>query len=182
MNERLITASEMKKLTGVKSSRLKYLHETGRILPVKVTEGGYRYYKQSQIIDILKEEKKLVMVAYNCIKCPENMDDDSKKEIETKIKQETEKLAKSIREYISDIEVTAIYDFWTGRMKNSNIEYLIKQAAKGLVLKIIIPSKDQFIVGDYNEFKKWLGYLNCELLDIEEFKQGEKQRDANKAD
>lgn len=179
MEERLINSSEMKRLTGVKSSRLRYLHETGRIVPEKVTETGYRYYRQSQVIDVLRESRKSTIAVYSATSLNKEFSKGYKENIEKELIKETRELAEIVRRIYPDESLTPIYDLWTGNIKNTNMEYLIKQAVKGLVIKIIIRDKKQFIVGDFNEFKKWLRYLNCELLDIEDLKQLEDKANAD---
>lgn len=176
MKERLINSSEMKKLTGVKSSRLRYLHETGKVIPEKVTETGYRYYRQSQVIDVLRESKQTILAVYSAT--PVNKEFNSKT-IEKELKAETAELVEIIKCVYPDERITPIYDLWTGNIENTNMEYLINQAVKGLVTKIIVRDKNQFIVGDFNEFKKWLQYMNCELLDIEDLKQLEDKENAD---
>lgn len=179
MEERLITSSEMRKLTGVKSSRLRYLHETGRVIPEKVTETGYRYYRQSQVIDVLRESKQRIIAVYSATSLNKGFDKKYEEKVEKALKEETRELAEVARWIIPDEKITPIYDLWTGSIEDTNIEYLIKQAAKGLVIKIIVQDKKQFIVGDFNEFKKWLGYLGCELLDLNELKQLEVELNAD---
>lgn len=176
MKERLINSSEMKKLTGIKTSRLRYLHETGKVIPEKVTETGYRYYRQSQVIDVLRESKQTILAVYSAT--PVNKEFNSKT-IEKELKSETAELAEIIKRVYPDKKITPIYDLWTGDIENTNMEYLINQAVKGLVTKIIVRDKNQFIVGDFNEFKKWLQYMNCELLDIEDLKQLEEKKNAD---
>ena len=179
MKEKLITSSEMKRLTGVKSSRLRYLHETGKVIPEKVTETGYRYYRQSQVIDVLRESKQIILAVYSAASVSEEFSNRYKDKIEKELKEETRELAEIVRWTGTVDNITPIYDLWTGDIENTNMKYLIKQAVKGLVTKLIVRDKNEFIVGDFNEFKKWLQYMNCELIDIEDLKQLGELKDAD---
>lgn len=167
MEERLISTPQMVKLTGVKATKLRYLHESGKVVPVRITESGYRYYRQSQVLDILKEIKKIAVVVYDA--------DSNLNCSEKELKERVAKVTEEVRNYIKDMEITPIYDMWTGNIKNSNMLKVIKQAAKRQVVKIVIPDKEKFIVGDYNEFKRWFSYLECELLDLEDLRQREEK-------
>lgn len=171
MEERLINTSEMIKITGVKATKLRYLHERGKVVPVKITESGYRYYKQSQILDVLRETKQSTVIVYDA----ERSLNCSEKELKERIAKVTEE----VRSYIKDMKITPIYDIWTGDIKNSNMLKVIKQAAKRQVVKIVIPDKEKFIIGDFNEFKRWFSYLGCELLDLEDLRQREEKDHAN---
>ncbi len=178
MEERLLSASEVAKITGVKTRKLRYLSETGKLVPARITDTGYRYYKQEQVVELLKILKKQAIVAYEATSFNKGLEL-FQGEIEQEIKEKTEQLAGEIQKYIFTDEITPIYDLWTGSIENSQMEYLIKQAAKGLVVKMIVRDKKQFIPGDYKEFEKWLGYLGCELLDLNDLKQLEEQIDAD---
>ena len=178
MEERLLSALEVAKLTGVKTRKLRYLSDTGKLVPARTTDTGYRYYRQDQVVELLKILKKQAIVAYEATYFNKGLEL-FQNEIEQEIKEKTEQLAGEVQKYIFTDEITPIYDLWTGNIENSNMEYLIKQAAKGLVIKIVIRDKKQFIPGDYKEFKKWLGYLGCELLDLNDLKQLEVDKDAD---
>lgn len=171
MEERLINTSEMIKITGVKATKLRYLHESGKVVPARITESGYRYYKQSQLLDILKETKQCAVIVYDA--------DRSLECSEKELKEKVAKVTEEVRNHIKDIKITPIYDMWTGNIKNSNMLKVIKQAAKKQVVKIVIPDKEKFIIGDFNEFKRWFSYLGCELLDLEDLRQREKKDHAN---
>ena len=175
MNERLISTSEVSKSTGVPSYKLRYLHETGKIIPEMVTDGGYRYYRQSQVIDVLRHEKKQFIVAYSC----KEIGDKDIIQLEKELKKESEQLASEVSKIITDIKITPMYDIWTGSIEKSNMKQLIEQASQRLVIKIVVRSQEHFIIGDINEYQKWLGYLDCELLDIDSLKQMEADKDAD---
>lgn len=171
MEERLINTPQMVKLTGVKATKLRYLHESGKVVPAKITESGYRYYRQSQLLDVLKEVKKIAVVVYDA--------DSNLNCSEKELKERVAKVTEEVRNYIKDMKITPIYDMWTGNIKNSNLLKVIKQAAKRQVVKIVVPDKEKFIIGDYNEFKRWFSYLECELIDLEDLRQREEQSDAS---
>lgn len=171
MEERLINTSEMIKITGVKATKLRYLHERGKVVPVKITESGYRYYKQSQILDVLRETKQSTVIVYGA----ERSMGCSEKELKERVAKVTEE----VKNHIKDMKITPIYDIWTGEIENSNILKVIKQAAKRQVVKIVIPDKEKFIIGDFNEFKRWFSYLGCELLDLEDLRQREEKDNAD---
>ena len=171
MEERLINTPQMVKLTGVKATKLRYLHESGKVVPARITESGYRYYKQSQLLDILKETKQIAVVVYDA--------DSNLNCSEKELKERIAKVTEEVRNHIKDMKITPIYDLWTGSIKNSNMLKVIKQAAKRQVVKIVIPDKEKFIIGDYNEFKRWFSYLECELLDLEDLRQREEKDHAN---
>ena len=171
MEERLLNTSEMIKITGVKATKLRYLHERGKVVPARITESGYRYYKQSQVLDILKETKQCTVIVYdadNNLNCSEK-----------ELKERVVKVTEEVRNYIKDMKITPIYDMWTGNIKNSNMLKVIKQAAKRQVVKIVVPDKEKFIIGDYNEFKRWFSYLECELLDLEDLRHREEKDNAD---
>ena len=171
MEERLISTPQMVKLTGVKATKLRYLHESGKVVPARITESGYRYYRQSQLLDILKETKQCTVIVYDADKSLECS--------EKELKERVAKVTEEVRNHIKDMKITPIYDMWTGEIENSNILKVIKQAAKKQVVKIVIPDKEKFIIGDFNEFKRWFSYLGCELLDLENLRQREKKDHAN---
>lgn len=171
MEERLLNTSEMIKITGVKATKLRYLHERGKVVPARITESGYRYYRQSQLLDILKETKQIAVVVYDA--------DSNLNCSEKELKERIAKVTEEVRNYIKDIKITPIYDMWTGNIKNSNMLKVIRQAAKKQVVKIVIPDKEKFIIGDYNEFKRWFSYLDCELLDLEDLRQRKEKDNAD---
>lgn len=171
MEERLISTPQMVKLTGVKATKLRYLHESGKVVPARITESGYRYYRQSQLLDILKETKQCTVIVYDA--------DSNLNCSEKELKERVAKVTEEVRNHIKDIKITPIYDMWTGEIENSNMLKVIKQAAKRQVVKIVIPDKEKFIIGDYNEFKRWFSYLECELLDLEDLRQREKKDNAD---
>lgn len=173
MEERLISTPQMVKLTGVKATKLRYLHESGKVVPARITESGYRYYRQSQVLDILKETKQIAVVVYDA--------DSNLNCSEKELKERVAKVTEEVRNYIKDMEITPIYDMWTGNIDIDIVNMLkvIKQAAKRQVVKIVVPDKEKFIVGDFNEFKRWFSYLECELLDLEDLRQREEKDNAD---
>ena len=52
--EELLSTIEISRITGISSQKLRYLDKCGKLIPVKRTDAGYRYYSQEQILEALK--------------------------------------------------------------------------------------------------------------------------------
>ena len=101
MEERLLSASEVAKITGVKTRKLRYLSETGKLVPARITDTGYRYYKQEQVVELLKILKKQAIVAYEATSFNKGLEL-FQGEIEQEIKEKTEQLAGEIQKYLRE--------------------------------------------------------------------------------
>lgn len=175
MKDGLLSTTEVKELTGIKTEKLRYLYLSGKVTPAIVTDTGRRYYTHEQVMDIIKELKIQTTVAYSNMVYTGGIEIEKLKEIEYK---ENEEHAAKVRKYIKDTRVTPIYDIWNGKMEGSKLLNIIRDTSKGLVVRVVIPDKRYFDIGSYTEFKRWFGYLGCELLDLNDLKQREEQSDA----
>jgi DNA-binding transcriptional MerR regulator len=162
MKNNLLTIKEMSDITGIASAKLRYWDERGRLVPVERTANGFRYYTEEQIAEALELAKKRTIVAYTVCSDSENPEDYNL----ARAKRENEILIERIRAIENNKEILGIYETGYTNIKDSKLDKIYANAAKGLVSKLYFIKKDELIVGNWEDSKRWLGYMNTELIDI----------------
>ena len=154
------SSHEVIKKTGVKQWKLKYLEDTGKIIPIERT-AGMRYYSEKQLMEIMQIMKKPVEVGYVCVDCRKKTNIDMKaaiKELREKIEKMKEKLQSS------SIIIEA--DLLPDNIEKTHLEGLIEKAQNGLVNKLYIASDLGFPQDLIAEYTKWLKYMGVEMIDL----------------
>lgn len=152
---KLIPLSRFSAMTGIKADKLRYWDKSGKLKPAKRTEGGFRYYSQEQITEALSLAYKRTIVAYT-LSTRVDLDE---------IEKENELFVKEVKRLEPDGHVVGVYEQWTGTIEKSELERVIKCAQIGQVEKIYYYDKNWFISGKWDDYKKFLSYMDTELLD-----------------
>ncbi|MBD5508808.1 MAG: MerR family transcriptional regulator [Lachnospiraceae bacterium] len=169
--ETLLSISEVSRMTGIATSKLRYLDRCGKLRPVKKAEGGHRYYTHEQVVRALKITKKQVVIAYTVL---------NKKEVNVESEDDTKLAAIKNNELIERVKkaepnakIAGVCDIWHGENKGLGIEDVIKMAINRQVSKVYYDDKEQFVVGDWNNYKYWLSLMDTELIDINDIEKRE---------
>lgn len=171
-NERLLTFVDMKRMTGLSSAKLRYLDRSGKLVPIKKSESGYRYYTQEQALNALKIVGEQVIVAYTLIdnRADHNVCLKNKDEMKVAAIRNNE-LVERVRELEPDVQVIGIYDIWLGSVEGLNIENVIRMAVNKQVSKVYYNNKTKFVLGDWENYKYWLSLMNTKLIDINDIER-----------
>lgn len=140
---------------GVNVQTLRNWHNSGELVPAKITQGGTRYYSEQQLKDYLNngEMIKKEVVIYSRVSNA-GQKDDLQNQIAF-LKQYC-----NAKGYITT-EYTDIGSGLNFKRKNWNI--LIEKVQKNEVSKIVIAHKDRFIRFGYDWFEKFCLKFGCEI-------------------
>lgn len=162
---KLYSTHEVIQKTGIKAYRLRYLDETGKVVPVKRT-AGMRYYSEEQLYSLMKMMKRPIEVAYICVDC-RGIKDISMEDVMENLKKSKETMGKRL-EALEIKTIEFITDLVIDDMEKSNTEKLVNKAKEGLLSKVYVASDIGFPADLMGEYNKWFGYLGVEVIDLVE--------------
>ena len=170
----LYNTSEIIKMTGITSAKLKYLDDYEKLVPVKRTTGR-RYYSEEQLIEIMQYMNKAVEAAYVCVEYTNNTYTEGKLDTVNEILKKKELQMKNcIANFNDNIDIVFMSEILVNRnFKDSTLEILSKKAIKGAVKKIYVNTEIGFPADLIPEYIKWLSYVNVELIDLAKIRREE---------
>ena len=151
----LYSIGKFAKEIGVTTQTLRNWHESGELIPFKVTKGGTRYYSERQLKDYLnleiEVEKKIVI--YSRVSNVGQKDD---------LKNQTDFLKQyaNAKGYITE-EFTDIGSGLNFKRKNWN--KLLDDVQSKKVSKIIIAHKDRFVRFGFDWFQSFCIKNGCDI-------------------
>ena len=153
----LYSIGKFAKEIGVTTTTLRNWHESGELVPFKITNGGTRYYSEKQLNKYLNlnleiETHKRIVIYSRVSNVGQK--DDLKNQIEF-LKQYS-----NAKGYITE-EITDIGSGLNFKRKNWN--KLLDDVQKKEVSKIIIAHKDRFIRFGFDWFESFCEKFGCEI-------------------
>ena len=150
----LYSIGKFAKEIGVTTKTLRNWHESGKLIPCKISESGARYYNETQLREYLNKRigsnSKDVYIYSRVSNIGQK--DDLNNQIEFL------KMYANSKGYITK----ELYDIGSGlNFKRKNWNKLLTLVQEGSVSKIIIAHKDRFIRFGYDWFENFCKNNNC---------------------
>lgn len=160
MENRLYTSTEVKKMLGVTSYKLKHLEDNGKLVPVKRTY-GMRYYTLEQVMEMQLLVNQKISVAYVAVDCRSKMPN-----VEDAVELASRYQAMRIRLVDKGIDCkTVVKDQFTSDLKNTYMEKIIQRAVNK-ELETLYISSDSFPMDKLEEFRFWFGQMGAEIKEV----------------
>lgn len=151
MESKFVKVGEASEILGVSYRTMIRWHQSGQLIPDKISDGGTRYYLRSKLEDGTKENSKIT-VGYARVSSHEQKDD-----------LETQKQALSVFCTANGWSHEIINDIGSGMDYNKRgLKKLLKMIHSKDIERIVITEKDRLL-----RFGSELIFEMCELNDIE---------------
>lgn len=149
----LYSIGKFSKEIGVTTTTLRNWHNSGELIPFKITNGGTRYYSESQLNKYLNKEieKSKKIIIYSRVSNV-GQKEDLKNQIEFL------KIYSNTKGYITE-EMTDIGSGMNFKRKNWN--KLLDMVQSKEVEKIVIAHKDRFVRFGFDWFDSFCRKFNC---------------------
>lgn len=166
----LISIGKFAKMLGVTPTTLRRMHESGELIPARITRGGTRYYSTEQLNNFSKSDNGTkIVIGYCRVSTPSQKDD-----LDTQIQNVKTYM------YAKGYEFEIIKDIGSGiNYKKKGLKELIDKILSHQVSKVVVLYKDRLIRFGYEliEYICEINNVEIEIIDKTEFSKEQELTD-----